>query len=180
MYISYEGQRLYLAPWNYNAARVYKELERLIIEKGGRVKPAGKTALITCRNGDENQQPIPVTRNHFISFVLGDDYYSYTTSDNPFFDWHYCKVHITDGKFFKGNAFMENAPHDWFWDSMCRPDCHYETICHAAEKILAFLTEAKHSEHYYDSEVRLVPNVYDGGYHEENIRKPIPINVINF
>lgn len=49
MYVSYEGERLYLSAWRYNAARVLTELARIVKNNGGTVAP--KTpALIINRN----------------------------------------------------------------------------------------------------------------------------------
>jgi len=49
MYVSYEGERLYLSTWRYNAARVLTELARIVKNNGGTVAP--KTpALIINRN----------------------------------------------------------------------------------------------------------------------------------
>lgn len=49
MYVSYEGERLYLSAWEYNAARVLTELARIVKNNGGTVAP--KTpALIINRN----------------------------------------------------------------------------------------------------------------------------------
>lgn len=49
MYVSYEGKRLYLSAWRYNAARVLTELARIVKNNGGTVAP--KTpALIINRN----------------------------------------------------------------------------------------------------------------------------------
>lgn len=49
MYVSYEGQRLYLSAWEYNAARVLTELARIIKNNGGTVAPK-TAALISNRN----------------------------------------------------------------------------------------------------------------------------------
>lgn len=49
MYVSYEGQRLYLSTWEYNAARVLTELARIVKNNGGTVAPK-TAALISNRN----------------------------------------------------------------------------------------------------------------------------------
>lgn len=51
MYISKENERLYLATWEYNAARILTELARIVINHGGRVKPL-KNAIISNRTAD--------------------------------------------------------------------------------------------------------------------------------
>lgn len=39
MYVLYEGERLYLSAWEYNAARVLTELARIVKNNGGTVAP---------------------------------------------------------------------------------------------------------------------------------------------
>lgn len=47
------AKRLYLNSWNYNAALLLTELERVVITNGGRVKPAIRKAVISNRNLDD-------------------------------------------------------------------------------------------------------------------------------
>lgn len=49
MYVSRDGQRLYLESWRYNAALILTELARIIENNGGRVKPLC-TAVISNRH----------------------------------------------------------------------------------------------------------------------------------
>lgn len=48
MYVSRDGQRLYLGSWKYNAALILTELAKIIENNGGRVKPL-YTAVISNR-----------------------------------------------------------------------------------------------------------------------------------
>lgn len=51
MYISYDGQRLYLRNWEYNSARILRELVKIIENNGGEVKPSvcNRFALVSNR-----------------------------------------------------------------------------------------------------------------------------------
>lgn len=49
MYVSRDGQRLYLGSWEYNAALILTELAKIIENNGGRVKPL-YTAVISNRH----------------------------------------------------------------------------------------------------------------------------------
>ena len=49
MYVSRDGQRLYLGSWKYNAALILTELAKIIENNGGRVKPL-YTAVISNRH----------------------------------------------------------------------------------------------------------------------------------
>lgn len=52
MYISHEGQRLYLRSWDYNCARVFTRLAEIVKSKGGKISPT-KSAIISNRtHGD--------------------------------------------------------------------------------------------------------------------------------
>lgn len=48
MFVTRDGERLYLTSWQYNAMLIIDELARIVEEAGGRVKP-GKKAIITNR-----------------------------------------------------------------------------------------------------------------------------------
>lgn len=48
-----EYKRLYLRSWDYNAALLMNELERIVIANGGKVKPAIRKAVISNRNLDD-------------------------------------------------------------------------------------------------------------------------------
>lgn len=50
MYITHDGQRLYLNSWNYNAALIFSELAKIIENAGGRVKPCAHYASISNRS----------------------------------------------------------------------------------------------------------------------------------
>lgn len=51
MYISYDGQRLYLNNWGYNSARILRELVKIIENNGGEVKPSicNRYAMVSNR-----------------------------------------------------------------------------------------------------------------------------------
>lgn len=54
MYISYDGQRLYLRNWEYNSARIMRELVKIIENNGGEVKPSvcNRFAMVSNRTLD--------------------------------------------------------------------------------------------------------------------------------
>ena len=49
MIVTKENQRLYLKPWNYNAARIMSELAKIVENNGGRYKPTN-AAIISDRS----------------------------------------------------------------------------------------------------------------------------------
>lgn len=55
MYISQNGQKLYLNAWNYNAARILTELAAIVENNGGKVK-RNKFATVTNRQLIETKQ----------------------------------------------------------------------------------------------------------------------------
>lgn len=66
MYISKEKQRLYLSTWEYNAARIFTELAKVVENHNGRVEPLRK-AIISNRTLDSTKRECKERLEHLIA-----------------------------------------------------------------------------------------------------------------
>ena len=113
--------------------------------------------------------PITVTHTSYISFAMNGLYYSYQLDDNPFFPFLYLKTPIENGTY-SGDACLANEPKPWLNDnSFIRYGCSDSEIETAAQAILALLLAAPLSTLRHDTQRTRIPNIYDSGYHFENI-----------
>lgn len=113
--------------------------------------------------------PITVTHTSYISFVLDGIYYSYQLDDNPFFPFYYFKTPIENGTY-SGDACGANEPKSWLEDdAFIRFGCPNYKIESAAQAILSMLLTAPLSTFRHDTKRTRVPNIYNSGYHYENV-----------
>lgn len=113
--------------------------------------------------------PITVTHTSYISFAMNGLYYSYQLDDNPFLPFYYMKTPIENGTY-SGDACLANEPKPWLNDnSFIRYGCSDSEIETAAQAILALLLAAPLSTLRHDTQRTRVPNIYDSGYHFENV-----------
>lgn len=112
--------------------------------------------------------PIAVSHTSYISFILNDVYYSYSLSDNPFFDFHYSKIQVINNKY-SLDHYCSVDKKEWFFDCFFSFDVSDSDIKEAAHLIFNMLVNSPYSEKYRNSTRKRVPNLYDGGYHYENV-----------
>ena len=124
--------------------------------------------------------PIEVLGQSWITFVLGDKYYSYSFDDNPFFPFRYQKAAIRDGKY-NANACSEEDKREWeqgheIWSYKLSP----EERSDIAGAILNMLVSAKDSEIVRRKHKTMVPNTYNDSYHYEMVYEKDRYNKIDF
>ncbi len=131
-------------------------------------------ALQTCLSRLDHLRAIPntpitVTHISYISFAMNGLYYSYQLDSNPFLPFYYLKTPIENGTY-SGDACLANEPKPWLNDnSLIRYGCSDSEIETAAQAILALLLAAPLSTFRHDTKRTRVPNIYDSGYHFENV-----------
>lgn len=126
-----------------------------------------------------NNDPITVTHISSIYFILDGFIYYYQVNDNPFFDFHYTKTVVKDGKFSKYVYGVEDKK-EWFSDRFLYYTCTDSEMMQAASYILDMLVSSKPSPVYRNKERKRVPNAYDGGYHYETVYEPERIEKVIF
>ena len=166
-----DGERLYLTKWDYNRCRLMTALEVIVKNAGGKVKP-NHTAIVSDRNLDPDKT-VEVTQAGYITFVYDGMLYSYSTDSNPFFEFHYSKTPVVDGKYSKDIYVDADETRVY----VSRDDMYYSggevtdaEIEAKAKQLFDYLIKAPvskkaaRSKHYIQ-----VANVYDGGYHKEAV-----------
>lgn len=214
--IEYECR--YLTSWNYNAALIFEELEKIVLNNNGSIvssyvkdpKPyaiinrsisgaiheeqerierwekannlvpneARTKAIAACREKIAELERIPnaprisyYAQYRYIQFTLNGIYYYYSVDDNPFFDFHYIKTPIKNGKYSQ-DAACEEDKKEWLYDCFLSWNCPHADIKEAANLIFNMLMNAKNSIVIRDSKRTRVPNIYNSGYHYETIYSP--------
>lgn len=112
--------------------------------------------------------PITVTHTSYISFAMNGLYYSYQLDSNPFFPFYYLKTPIENGTY-SADACLEDDPKSWAVNALLGFGCSDSEIETAAQAILAQLLAAPLSTLRHDTQRTRVPNIYDSGYHFENV-----------
>ena len=181
MYVAQENQLLYPASWEYNAARILTELATIVENHDGRVKPARKARLINrtlmetkaelATREKISIEPITVTHTSYIRFVLDGYVYYYEISDNPFFDSHFSKVKVFDGKY-SCDVYCDNDKKQWLYNCFLSYTCSNADVKEAANQIFNMLIMARPSRSYVRDETKSVPNIYNCGYHTEKVPMP--------
>lgn len=104
----------------------------------------------------------------YISFVLDGSYYYYQVSNNPFFEFYYQKTPIVKNKYSK-DAVLQEDPKEWLYDCFFSFSASDADIKEAANLIFNMLIAAKNCPIRRDCKKVRVSNIYDGGWHYENI-----------
>jgi hypothetical protein len=115
-----------------------------------------------------NNDPITVTHTSYISFVLDDVYYSYSTDANPFFEFYYMKTPVINDKRSQ-DVYLEKDNKEWLYDCFFSFSASNADVKEAANLIFNMLMTAKNSTPARNTTRKRVPNTYDGGYHYETI-----------
>lgn len=214
MFFVRENETLYLNSFEYNSCLIIKELSKIVLENGGRIKK-GKGGYIVNRAVTEhirknsetikqisakteaqkeyvnklskeledlqkiNNEPVYVENTNYIFFVYQNHLYTYSMNDNPFMEFYYSKVPVIDGKYSR-DYYIENDKKEWFYDCLFDYECTEAETKEAAKFIFDMLINAPLSQKYVDTKRTIVSNIYDDGYHYENVRKPERFEAIKF
>lgn len=126
-----------------------------------------------------NNDPITVSHTSYISFTLNGYYYYYQVDDNPFFEFYYSKTPVSNNKYSRDAALMEDKK-GWLYDCFLKVGCSKADIIEAANQIFNMLVSADQSPIIRDKTRKRVPNTYNGGYHYETIYSPERFENVNF
>ena len=173
MYFNSEDQVLYPATWEYNAILIIAELNKIVENHGGRIKPPARynKGYIQPRNMADID-PVKVENGSYTSFIYENNAYYIELDDNPFFDFHFWKTPVINGKRSK-DAVGENLDKSWLWDSFLYSDerrAAADDRKEAANIIFNLLISAPECEKRIDTHKVRVPNTYNNGYHYETIK----------
>ena len=126
-----------------------------------------------------NNDPIRVTHTSYISFVLDNNYYSFSMDDNPFFPFYYIKTPVNNNSYSADACGMEDEK-TWLYDCFFSWDCSDADIKEGAQLIFNMLCNAPYSVIRRDSRRERVRNYYNNGYHYETVYAPERIAKIDF
>lgn len=118
--------------------------------------------------GAEANEPIICTHKSYIKFTYNGDYYYYDVDDNPFFDFHFQKYPIENGKY-DANRYGIEDKKEWLFDCFFKCGCSDADITEAANLIFNMLVKSNYGQ--LITERKRVPNYYDNKYHYENIHE---------
>ena len=124
-------------------------------------------------------EPITVTQDLYIVFVLNDVYYYYEADDNPFFEFRYIKTPVVNGKY-SSRACLDEMDKSWTRDEMFGLECPEEVVNSAAEALFDMLIKAEPSVKRLETTKRRVPNMYNDGYHYETVYEKETFRDIDF
>lgn len=164
MFVTKENQRLYLPAWEYNAARVLGCVAELVQDKGGEVAP-WRNIMANNRTYEPDAEPRQIYGQSWITFIIGGIYYKFDFDDNPFFEDHFTKTPVKDGKVLR-NLYADSPIKDWKYDCLFRIASD-EQCREIAEELLQKMLDANCSEVYYEKVRERVPNTYNDGWHWE-------------
>ena len=111
---------------------------------------------------------IPCEFQLSLAFSYNNKIYHYSFDQNPFFEFHYGKTPIVNGKY-SMDAVYDEAPKGWFVDELYRRNFPEEKIQEIAHTIFDFLEQAPDNTIRLDSKKVRVPNRYNDGYHMETV-----------
>ena len=156
-------ETLYLNKWEFNVSRVLTKLAEIVKERGGKVK-RGHEAKVTTESFDDF---IHVTHTSYITFVLDGVAYYFQSGDNPFFPCKYIKTPVRNGKYSR-DAYLEQG----YVDNPPYGALSPKQVKMGAENLLEQLVTVEMSEIHHETKRTRVSNLYDGGWHYENV--PVP------
>ena len=126
-----------------------------------------------------DNSPIRVTHTSYITFILDNNYFYYQIDNNPFFDFYYIKTPVKNGSY-SGDACSMEDKKTWLYDCFFSWDCSDADIKEAAQLIFNMLCNAPYSVIQRDARRMRVNNIYNSGYHYENVYAPERISKIDF
>lgn len=124
--------------------------------------------------GEEANTPIICTHKSYIKFSYNGDYYYYSVDDNPFFDFHFSKYPIVNGKY-DANRYSIQDKKEWLFDCFFKCGCSDADITEAANLIFNMLVMSNYGA--LVTERKRVLNYYDNKYHYENIHEKRMVEV---
>lgn len=126
-----------------------------------------------------NSDPIKVTHTTHISFVLDGFFYYYQTDDNPFFPFYFFKTPVRNGKYSLDAVCTEDQK-GWLYDCFLFCGCPDADIVEGANLIYNMLVNSGCTRISRSYQRKRVPNLYDGGYHYENVYEPERLGTVDF
>lgn len=124
--------------------------------------------------------PIHVKGASYATFAFDNMLYYVELPDNPFFDWYYSKTPIINNSYSKdvySSAYDLKEIND---DFLSFRKITSERINEATKALFNFLISAQQSEKYTETTKKRVANLYNGGYHFENVARKERREAINF
>lgn len=132
----------------------------------------------------KKNDPVKVTNNGFLVFILDGFYYSINIDENCFFEHSFIKTKVTEKNEYSKNAYSEKIKTAFVFDELLKADHTTpeasEARKEAAENIYNFITNAPENDRFKDTYRKRVPNYYNNGYHYETITKPERMEKIDF
>ena len=169
MFVMKEDQRLYLKAWEYNSCRVLGYIVKIVEDNGGKVAPY-KHCMANNRTYEPTAEPKRIYGQSWISFILDDMYYNISLDENPFFEMHYLKTKVVNGKRLQ-NVYMGELSRGWMYDCLFRVT-NDDEVKEIAYELFNIVLSAKESEVYHETEKIQVPNTYNDNWHWETRVKP--------
>lgn len=177
MIVYQENDRFYLCPLDFNMCRIFTALAVIVEKYGGKVKPL-KTALISDRSL-KGEEPIVVTHTSYITFILNGVYYYFQVDSNPFFPFYYQKIPIKAGKYSK-DVCLDEFSKSWLFDYLWGSGVSDTDIVKVADLIFNSLVKAEFSIIRRESRRKKVDNIFNSGWHWENVLEPERFGDIDF
>lgn len=109
---------------------------------------------------------------NYIRFVLNGYMYYFQIDDNPLFPHYYTKTRVVDGKYSLDTYMDELEERTWMKRLERYTRNTDECLKLVAEDLYKTLLVAKDSEKYREEEMKVVPNIYNGGTHTERVFRP--------
>ena len=149
--------------------RVLGYIVKIVEDNGGEVEPY-KHCMANNRTYEPTAEPKRIYGQSWINFTLDGYYYNISLDDNPFFDMHYLKTEIVNGKR-RRNVYLEVLSREWMYDCLFKVTTD-EEVKEIAHELFQIVISANDSEVYHDKERIQVPNTYNDGWHWETKIEP--------
>lgn len=161
-------KKIYLKSYPMNVAKGLDHLYNEIIKQGGYAissykKEMEKIELMNYETGKKEKDSY-FGDWLFLNFIIDNDAYYIQFDENPFFEDYFSKQ-PTDGKTISRDVYLEKIDKLFFDYRMTD-----EEIEEAAKKLLQYLKDQKYSKKHIEYKKQRIYNLYDGGYHYENVR----------
>lgn len=163
-------KKLYLRGVSLNNCKGFTKLYEIVEKNGGFIVSDWQEKIepTYIYNYNDNEKLELVTYfTSYINFVLDGHLYYVQLNDNPFFPSYYEKKKIDSKGTASKDVYMNELNEIYFGYSTKDED-----IEENAHRLFEFLKNAKLSERYHEYERKRVANLYDNGWHWEEIAKP--------
>ena len=144
-----KAKSLYLKPWDYNKCILMDKIEQRVIKKGGVLKGYYTPGVIYGHDYSKG-----VATNHCdvfgssTSFILDGYYYYIEFDDNPFFEFHYSKIPVTepDANCASGKYYSDEMSKSWWSETLWNyglSSYDYDTIVDKIMDVIADMAVSK-------------------------------------